>query len=453
VRIELMFTPIAIALGKLAVLAIVARFAVTRNHLELVPLPLLVMATVYYVLSKNGADTHIFWPRPFSGYFPLAAAALAASVRQGGAWLIERRAARGWPSLRVTPARARGLMPWVATALLGVPLLLVLRDGASLLRLGRESGGRFMEANLMSCLDWVQALQWFLKKYPATERMGFHTPLYVPWNVQWEIRPRGIQTRQAVTWAPPSGSRLFQLDTRSAPAADLKDAATRFHVEAVGPFWFMDRTKPAAPLDGYRLDERQPGPIDWYLQGGVEPLRTVVPDPFVTWEMRTAVGQKATPPAVEPAGLDQLRVAYNVAVSAGKTADAAKLRERLMALVNVPVKATYENGTKLLGGVHRRGAERTLTLLFEAGKFTAQTKFFVHDVVTKRRFLSTLPIDPADLDTALAPNIPTPLWVPGHLYAIKCVLHQRAGHEKLTGAFVGGPNRTDGPPNVELLKL
>jgi hypothetical protein len=455
VRIELMFTPIAIAMGKLAVLAILLRFAFTRDHLDLVPLPLLLMATVYYVLFKNGADTHIFWPRPFSGYLPLAAASLAASLRQGGAWLVERVARRGWPpNLRLTPARARAAVPWVATALVGVPLLLVLRDGASLLRLGRESGGRFMEANLESAIEETEALRWFLARYPANEPIGFHVPLYVPWSVQWEIRPRAYQGHQYVGAVPPAGTKLLFLNTRVSPAADLKEAATKFHVLAVDNFWFMDRSKPAAPLDGFRIDERQPGPIDWYLKGGVEPIRTIVPDPYVTWEMRTAVGQKATRPAEEPKGMDQLRIAHNIAASEGRPADQAKLRERLLSLVNLPVHATYSNGTKLLGVIHHRGAERSLTLLFEAGQFTSQTKFVVHAKVTRRRFLSTLPVDPADLDTALPPSIPTPLWIKGHIYAVKAVYHHRAGHERFYGAFAGGvANRTDGSPNVDLLDL
>jgi hypothetical protein len=201
------------------------------------------------------------------------------------------------------------------------------------------------------------------------------------------------------------------------------------------------------------LREREPGPLEWMLQGGVEPMRSVTPDPFVTWELRTAVGQVATPPVAAPADLDQLRIAHNVAAAAGRAADQAKLRAQLLAMVNVPVHATYDNGTKLLGAVNHRGAERSLTLLFEAGKFSTQTKYAVHAVVTGRKFLSTLPVDPANLDTALPPNLPTLLWVPGHIYAIKVVYHQRAGHERFTGEWVAGPRRTDAPKEVELLRL
>lgn len=452
VRIELMFTPIAIALGKLALLVILARFAVTRDHLDLVPLPILLMATLFYVLFKNGADTHIFWPRPFTGYLPLGIAAMVASLRQGGGWLVQCLTDRG-ARLPISPARARAILPWLATALLGLPLLLVWRDGASLLRLGRESGGRFMEANLESAVDEVEALRWFLARYPETERLGFHVPLYIPWSVQWEARPHGLQGNQPHIANPPLVRRLLMVNTRVARPAELKELAAKYHVDAVENFWFVDRAKPASPLDGFDLREREPGPLEWFFKGGVEPMRSIVPDPFVTWELRTTMGQAVTPPTVEPVGLEQVRVAHNIAVAGGRAPDQAKLRARLMAMVNVPVKATYDNGTKLVGAVHHRGAERSLTLLFEAGKFGVQTKFAVWSTVTGRAFLSTLPVDPAKLDLALQPNIPTPLWVPGHIYAVKVVYHQRAGHERLTGEFLGGLNRTDARGPVELLKL
>jgi Dolichyl-phosphate-mannose-protein mannosyltransferase len=452
VRIELMFTPIAIALGKLALPVIIARFVRTRDHLELVSLPLLLMATVYYVLFKNGADTHIFWPRPFMGYLPLGVAAIAASLRQGGAWLADRgqRAQIGgafdW-------RRARHVLPWAAFALVALPLLLIFRDGASLLRLARESGGRFIEANLESDIDMVEALRWFLRGYPPTEKIGFHTQLWIPWSVQWEIRPHFPQIHQPLSLLPPVGSRLYMLDTRLCSPGELKDAATRFHVLAVGNLWFMDRAKPPAPLDGFRLAEREPGPLSWALQGGVEPVRTVEPDPFVTWELRTAVGQKATLPGVEPIDPEQIRIAYNAALDLGRAADQAKLRARLLAGLNLPVHATYENGTKLLGAYHHRGAARSLTLLFESGKFTAQVKYTVNALVTGRTMLSTLPVDPADFDIAPPPPIPTPMWVPGHLYSLKVVYRRRAGHERLTGAFQAGPRRTDGAGVLPLLRL
>jgi 4-amino-4-deoxy-L-arabinose transferase-like glycosyltransferase len=447
VRIELMFPPPAIALGKLGLAAIVARWVLRRNHLELTPLPLLGMAVLQYTFFKNGADTHIFWPRPFTAYLPLAVGALAASIRQGTAWLAAR-APVVWRRARTT---AGG---WLALALLGLPLASVLRDGVSLLRLARESGGRFIESNLDSFIEMSTALKWFLAPYPASERLGFHTAMYAPWSVQWEIGPRAVQTRQALTADPASGgSRLYVLDARQATAAELEGAVKRYHVRAARTYYFIDRSQPAAPLDGYAIVEREPRLFEWMFQGGVEPVRRIEPDPFTTWELRTAFGQPATPPAIAPITLDQVRIAHNVALAAGRAQEAAALRQRLLASLDVPVRASYDNGTKLLGARFHRGAERSLTLLFEAGKFTSQVKYAVYAAVTGRARLSSLPVDPSKLDIAWAPDLPTSLWKPGHLYALEVVYRKRAGHEVLTGQFVSGPRRTDGPAAVELMRF
>ncbi|HTA21793.1 MAG TPA: glycosyltransferase family 39 protein, partial [Polyangia bacterium] len=90
VWIEIMYSGLAIALGKLAVPVIVARFARRRSDLELLPIFLLVMATVHYTHFKQGADVHIFWSQYFSPYFALAVGALAATARDGLAWIGPR---------------------------------------------------------------------------------------------------------------------------------------------------------------------------------------------------------------------------------------------------------------------------------------------------------------------------------------------------------------------------
>ena len=131
-RIELMFTTPAIALGKLALPIIVARAVVKRSHFELLPLPIFICALVQYVAFKEGADIHIFWPHYFAPYFALAVGALAATARELCVWSgaqVKGGAASG---------RAVRAAPWVALAVLGLPLLFILKDGLSLLRLARD---------------------------------------------------------------------------------------------------------------------------------------------------------------------------------------------------------------------------------------------------------------------------------------------------------------------------
>ena len=95
---------------------------------------------------------------------------------------------------------------------------------------------------------------------------------------------------------PGASPRGYTLDSRFANAAELKEAARRFHVDAVGCFWFIDRVAPPGPLAGYSFDEREPNPIEWYVRGGTEPVRRVRPDPWVTWEWQTLLGNRRARP-------------------------------------------------------------------------------------------------------------------------------------------------------------
>ncbi len=64
--IDVCFTPVVIAVGKIALPIFVLRVLVLRRLHEIFPLALLVMAIVQYVKFKNGADVHIYWPLPFA---------------------------------------------------------------------------------------------------------------------------------------------------------------------------------------------------------------------------------------------------------------------------------------------------------------------------------------------------------------------------------------------------
>ena len=89
-RIELMFTGLAILIGKLAVPVLAARAVLKRRDIELLPVAFLLAAIVHYVAFQQGAAVHIFWPHTFAPYFALAVGALAATVREAIAWLAAR---------------------------------------------------------------------------------------------------------------------------------------------------------------------------------------------------------------------------------------------------------------------------------------------------------------------------------------------------------------------------
>ena len=439
-RIELMFSALGIGLGKVALVALLARIVVKRSESDVLPLCFLAAALVQYLGFKQGADVHIFWPHPFATYFGLGVGALAASTREVLAWLALRL-----PDPR---ERLRRAGPWIALALVGLPVLVVLKDGLSLDRLSRESGGRFAEANLPSTVDTATALRWFRARVPATSPVATHAGVLAHWALEWEARPGVMFSNQSVGGAP-AAVRTFLLDSRGASVSELRAMATRTHVYAVGPFWLADPHEAPAPLSGYRFDEHEPSLLEAWSQGRVEPVRAVVPDPWVTWEWRRLLGLAAPAPSPAPVPTHQRPNAHNAALARADAAGAARLRAALAARLDWPVHAKYENGTELIGAVRHRGAQRGFTLYFVAGAFKTDTKLAVHARVIGPPRLSTLPMDPADLELGTNPVWPTSLWTPGAIYAQDVVTHHRPGKERFTASWIG-VRRTDGPDPLEL---
>lgn len=445
-RIELMFTGLAIGLGKLGVPVIVWRAWRKRSHLELLPLPLLFCAVVQYVVFKQGADIHIFWPHYFASYFALAVGALVASAGDLARWGARR--IHGPAGERLGRGAA-----WIAAGLVGLPVLFVLKDGLSLVRLARETGGRFAEVHLDTDLDKEAVLRWFLARMPPTAGVAYHTAIHNGWALQWELRPRLSASGQPVGAGVSQATRVYILDTRLASGAELREAAAKYHVHAVEYLWVFDRMEPPAPLDGYALDEHEPSLWQKIWLGGTEPIRSVRWDPWVTWEGRTMVGQPAPAPAAPALTTDQIRIAHNAALRRGDAAAAARYRQELEARFNRRVTAAYEGGTALLGELQWRGARRSLTMFFLAGSFPGDARFSVHARVLAPPRFSTLPADPNDMEIAGPPAWPTSWWRAGEIYSLKAVYRKRPGTEVLTGSWVPGPRCLTASGPLELLRL
>jgi 4-amino-4-deoxy-L-arabinose transferase-like glycosyltransferase len=445
-RIELMFTTLGIGLGKLALPIIVARAVWKRDHLELLALPIFFCALVQYLVFKEGADVHIFWPHYFAPYFALAIGALAASVSELTAWAWERLG-------RPDPARGVRAAPWVALVVLGLPVALVLKDGLSLLRLARETGGRFAEANMDTDLDKEAVLRWFLARYPPAVGVAYHPAIHDGWALQWELRPRLSAGGQPIVAGVADSTRVYIMDPRSATAGELQQAAGHYHVHAVGFLWVFDRAERAAPLDGYVLEEREPTLWERWWLGPTEPIRSIRPNAWTTWEWRKMLGQAAVVPAGVPTTADELRIAHNGAVERGDPASAARLRAALVARFNVHLAAAFEGGTSLIGAVHRTGARRSFTLFFVAGNIGGDARFPVHAKVTAPPRLSGLPAAPENLEIAGGPAWPTSFWRRGQIYSLEAVYRKRPGTEVLSGAWSPGPRRTDAAVPVEIARL
>lgn len=496
--IELCFTPVAIAAGKLAAVVAAARLVWLRREHEVLPLLYLAMATVQYVVFRQGADVHIFWPHYFGAYFALAAAVLVAS----GAALIERLAARrrsdgasegqhnGGAARRTAatavsfdqrgdraaPSPARPAL--AALALWLVPLAVILRDGVPALRYARETGGRFNERGQLIHSDGAKTafLRWLAPKLPQDARIELHAGMKATWAQVWALGGRVVAPDRPAPKAPPRG--VFLADTRFMPDRAQADLARRFDITAVGPFWAIGAFSGSEPsrtrgteafsgsepsrrrgIEAFSFREREPDLFTWYFVSGTEPEREIVPDPFLTWELREHFGQPAEPPAVPPETLDQKRIAHNIALAAGDTARAAALLAEIQGALT-PLRARFEDGTELLGTTFHEGARSLLTIVVRAGgPMAGDVGLAVRSRVVERAPLSTTMADPTERDVGLPMAISPQRWRAGFLYADPVPIRKRPGTEVFWASFrARGRGRAPrleggGGPEVEVLRL
>src|SRR5262249_26197518 len=148
-------------------------------------------------------------------------------------------------------------------------------------------------------------------------------------------------------------TRILILDTRHTTLADLKQAASHYHVSAVGSLWLMDRNEAPGPIDGYAMDEREPSLWQWLWLRPLEPARSIGWSRWARWEGRTLRGQPAPPPPqTATATLDEIRIAHNAAVDRHDDKTAAALRARIQSAIDLPRTAIFDGDTSLMGAIH-----------------------------------------------------------------------------------------------------
>jgi Dolichyl-phosphate-mannose-protein mannosyltransferase len=439
--IELSFSPIAIALGKLAAAVIAVRVVVLRREHEILPLGVLLMAGVQYVVFRQGADIHVFWPHYFALYFALAMGALTATVA---------------PLLALVPSAA----PHAGELALGaalLPVLAIARDGVPALRYARDTGGRFNEKGYLIHSDGAKTafLQFLDARLPRSAVVAFHDGMKHTWSQTWTLGGRVNAPNRAVPGH--ARNQAWVADTRFL-ANDAQSVLTHErHVTAVGPFWAVDEAAPAAPLDAYSFAEREPSLWEWYFMSGTEPHRDIVPDPWLTWELRTHFGQPADPPADPPVTFDQQRIAHNAAVAAGDVARAAELYAAIERQLT-PIHAVYEDGTEIVGSTFHEGARPLLTLLVKAGgPMMGDVQLSVRSKVMARAAFSTTMADPTDRDVGVPLGLSPQRWRKGFLYADPVAIRKRPGTEVYRAFFAArggaGPRRVGGPREIDVLTL
>ncbi|HEY3819745.1 MAG TPA: glycosyltransferase family 39 protein [Polyangiaceae bacterium] len=453
--IDFSFTPLAIALGKYAAPLCALRLFVTRRDEESYSLALCFGAAAQYVVFKQGADIHIFWSHYFAPYFALAMAQVFVSLGAIVGFVVRRF------SWRLAPVVAS----WVTLTAGLIPVAAMARDGVASLWVWRRTGGRYDENGgvIRSHLDMLRVLEKVVN--PVTIRgtpIDTHPSAQWGWEHLWKYQGLGKDADVPLSGTPSAASHPFWIARGSGMSSDdQKKLAGMAHVRVYGDTWLVDQREPKAPLDAYSLNEREPGFFEWLLVDPTELHRTpgTTPDPWLTWEWRTALGQDAAPPTGQPSTLDEMRIAHNVAIAKGDAAGAEPWREKIDAALDRSVTAKYDTGLALIGVRVFGGVEPRVESWFVVGKpFVGDDTFAVKSSIAKRATLSLIPPDTADRDMAWPEPIPTKLWKPGGIYVTTAILNHRIGVEHYSGRWIPRdgnpyPHRTDNRPDTKLTIL
>jgi hypothetical protein len=446
------FTPLAIRLGEIAAPVCLLRLLVTRCDEETYAPSILLAAVIQYVKFKQGADVHIFWPHYFAPYFALALAQLSGALASIVSWVARRFVASRAQVVGAAVGLAVGLLPSLAMA----------RDGVESLWVWRRTGGRYDDngALIESRVDLLVVLQDVVM--PQTKRgttIDVHPSVDWYWDHIWKFQGRANVVLRPLSGSGAVATHPFWLSrARGLSAEEQKKIAASAHVRVYGDAWVVDQREPPAPIDAFSLNEREPSALEWLLYGGVERVRSIGsrPDPWLTWEWRTHLGQAATPPAGDPATLDEMRVAHNIAIARNDGADAARWRGRIESQIDRTRAAPFDRGVRLIGVRVIDGVEPRVESWFECVGPIGDAAFNVRSTVEARAPFSLIPPDATDREMAHSPPLATKLWRPGMLYETFAVLNHRIGRERYWGYWASrdgspAPRRSDSQPETTLV--
>jgi hypothetical protein len=426
--IDYSFTPLAILLGKIALPVSLLRIAAFRRDEEVYGLAVLTAAIAQYLAFPQGADVHIFWPHHFALYFAFALGTLVTTA--GGVVRLVGRRLR-W-------ARPDTAGDVTALCLGALVALMMLPDGWRALVLFRATDGRYDDKGnaIRSGKDTIWVIEQFVRpRMLPGMQVDAHPSVQWYWEDSFAAAATERQVDEPPTELGPGNVShpVFVARASLMTAEEQLRIAQRAHVRVYGDVWLVDELEPAAPLDAYRVQERDPNPVEWLLYGP-EPVRstTSAPDPFVTWEWRTHLGMPAAPPGSEPRTLDELRIAHNVAFAAHDEATAERLRERIESEIDRSVTARFHDGTRIVG-VRVLGAlgGGRIQVWFEAGDPPRSDAIFqLTSAVERPEPLSLVPASPVVREMVWTCPLRPLLWKQGFLYVSETPLLHRTGYER-----------------------
>lgn len=438
--INLMFTPLAVTVGKLAAPLFVIRLFVVRNLLEVFPLALLLTGLLHYLLFPNGVYVHIYWPMPFAFAFALGLGALARSLSDTVGWALAR-----WNKVRASRVASRAALLLPAM----VPVVM-FPDAVRALKYAHMTGGRFNDDGHLNRQDndKMAALAWMAVRMGRETRVRLHTSMQPDWSQAWTLYRPTRFTSMLPSTADDTAERYFVGDSRFMSSRAQLAAVGAGSVLAVGPFWLVDTARPEGLVQGFSFVEREPSWMERYLLQGNDPMRTVRANPYWTWELRKHFGQSPNPePSAPPVDREELRIAHNIAVADGDAALAGKLRTRLLAHIDRSTATTYDDGSELLGTSYLPSVAPKLIVYFLAAAPSPKDQYFeIRSVVLAPEPWSLVPADPmlktVGLNLPLAPKF----WIPGFIYASTSEIRKRPGRERFYGYWISGHGDTPRRP-------
>lgn len=448
---SLAFTPVVIAVGKLALPVFLFRLVLLRRTREIFPLALLATAAVTRVHFPTDGDASFFLPLSYVAYWALSLGVLAATWVDFGRWVLRRHGRRD----------PQETLPIGVLVGLGMATLMVLPDGLRGLALGRRAGGLFDGGGPRAFADSDKepALEWMSEHMRPGTRVELHTSMHRTPADDWTLHRPVVGVDGLPSRVARGDDRYFVGDLDFMAAAEHVALAAQFHVIAVGQFVIVDRTSSSAPADGYSLDARSPNALEWYFVSS-DPIVTVRADPWYTWELREQFGQLPNqPPATVPLTSEQLRIAHNIAVATGDVANADACEAKLVEKLVTSPALTFTDGTRLLGERITAGAATTLEVYFSAaGPSKDDVQFEVESSIQRRPRLSLVARD--GRVNVLGPPfaVPPKLWKRGFIYVSRSEVRPRPGSENLFGYFAGPdkghlPKPRDGSSKIRLLTL
>jgi len=441
--LELCFTPVGMALGVLALPCLLVR-AARGSALEALPLGVLVMATFQYLVFKNGADVHVFWPHYFALYLAYGVGALVATL--GGALAASSRPKRPDQS-----SWRRHLGGRVAFVVGLAPLLVMAPDALATLAYARRTGKRFDDGwrLILQGGDLHAVAREVSGRLGPGAIVGVHRSVQLDWALEWALR------RPVLAHATPFDPvDLLLVDARFAAPEVLTHLAATTAVTAYGPFWVVEVGRPAAPLVARRITRTEPGCWRWYWVDGNDPCFGFAPDPFGTWELRHHFGQTPNPPpAAAPRSTDELRVAHAVALAAGDEATAARLLAALLERLDQRPRTVFADGTELLGFELVPGVAPLLRLYLDAGTSPGARDRTLR-VVSRvdRRPGSTVAPPRRDREVGLPFAIPAVLFRPRHVYVAESEIRRQPGVDAVSAELIGEDPRL-APPSTARIPL